>query len=143
MLARDEGASGPQIAATHRLWRRLGWAGGMAAGKQPRRCWRPRLAALAEKGITVEALARVRQIGSNTKGAKAATPSIAPPESHGHEAHHRTSALMTSCRGSPAIAASGEPFKSHASRLCGFRKAGRNWRSVRSTRAPGQSVAAP
>jgi hypothetical protein len=55
MLARDEGASGPQIAEA------MGWAPHTVRGF---------LAAVAKKGITIEVLERVRQVGPNKKGAK-------------------------------------------------------------------------
>jgi hypothetical protein len=55
MLRRDEGASGPHIAAE------MGWAPHTVRGF---------LAGLAKKGIAVSVLERVRQIGPNTDGAK-------------------------------------------------------------------------
>jgi hypothetical protein len=55
MLSRDEGASGPQIAHA------MGWAPHTVRGF---------LAGLAKKGITVDVLDRVRQIGPNKTGAK-------------------------------------------------------------------------
>ena len=55
MLARDEGASGPQIAEA------MGWASPTVRGF---------VAGLAKKGITVEVLERVRQVGPNRTGAK-------------------------------------------------------------------------
>jgi len=55
MLARDEGASGPQIAEA------MGWAPHTVRGF---------LAGVAKKGITIEVLERVRQVGSNKQGAK-------------------------------------------------------------------------
>jgi hypothetical protein len=55
MLARDEGASGPQIAEA------MGWAPHTVRGF---------LASLARKGIRVEVLERVRQVGPNKVGTK-------------------------------------------------------------------------
>jgi biotin operon repressor len=55
MLTRDEGASGPQIAEA------MGWA---------RHTVRGFLAGLTKKGIKVEVLERVRQVGPNKQGAK-------------------------------------------------------------------------
>jgi biotin operon repressor len=55
MLTRDEGASGPQIAEA------MGWA---------RHTVRGFLASLANKGIKVDVLERVRQVGPNRTGAK-------------------------------------------------------------------------
>jgi Protein of unknown function (DUF3489) len=55
MLARDEGVSGPQIAEA------MGWAPHTVRGF---------LAGLAKKGIKVEVLERVRQVGPNKQGAK-------------------------------------------------------------------------
>ena len=55
MLSRDEGASGPQIAHA------MGWAPHTVRGF---------LAGLAKKGITVDVLDRVRQVGPNKTGAK-------------------------------------------------------------------------
>ena len=55
MLRRDEGASGPQIAEA------MGWAPHTVRGF---------LAGLAKKGIKVDVLERVRQIGPNKTGAK-------------------------------------------------------------------------
>lgn len=55
MLSRDEGASGPQIAHA------MGWAPHTVRGF---------LAGLAKKGITVDVLDRVRQVGRNKTGAK-------------------------------------------------------------------------
>jgi hypothetical protein len=55
MLARDGGASGPQIAEA------MGWASHTVRGF---------LAGLAKKGIGVEVLDRVRQVGSGKQGAK-------------------------------------------------------------------------
>jgi hypothetical protein len=55
MLGRDEGASGPQIAEA------MGWAPHTVRGF---------LAGLAKKGITVDVLERVRQVGPNKTGAK-------------------------------------------------------------------------
>jgi hypothetical protein len=55
MPARDEGASGPQIAEA------MGWAPHTVRGF---------LAGLTKKGIRVEVLERVRQVGSNKVGAK-------------------------------------------------------------------------
>jgi hypothetical protein len=55
MLARDEGASGPQIAEA------MGWAPHTVRGF---------LAGLAKKGIKVDVLERVRQVGTNRQGAK-------------------------------------------------------------------------
>jgi hypothetical protein len=52
---RDEGASGPQIAEA------TGWASHTVRGF---------LAGLAKKGIAVEVLERVRQVGPNNAGAK-------------------------------------------------------------------------
>jgi predicted ArsR family transcriptional regulator len=54
MLTRDEGASGPQIAEA------MGWAPHTVRGF---------LASLAKKGVQVDALERVRQVGPNTTGA--------------------------------------------------------------------------
>ena len=54
MLGRDEGASGPQIAEA------MGWAPHTVRGF---------LAGLAKKGINVEVLERVRQVGPNKVGA--------------------------------------------------------------------------
>jgi hypothetical protein len=55
MLARDEGASGPQIAEA------MGWAPHTVRGF---------LAGLPRKGIRVEVLDRVRRVGPNKQGAK-------------------------------------------------------------------------
>jgi hypothetical protein len=55
MLARDEGASGPQIAEA------TGWAPHTVRGF---------LAGLAKKGIKVDVLGRVRQVGPDKQGAK-------------------------------------------------------------------------
>jgi biotin operon repressor len=55
MLRRNEGASGPQIAET------MGWASHTVRGF---------LAGLAKKGIQVDVLERVRQVGANKQGAK-------------------------------------------------------------------------
>jgi Protein of unknown function (DUF3489) len=55
MLARDEGASGPAIAEA------MGWAPHTVRGF---------LAGLAKKGIKVEVLERVRQVGPKSQGAK-------------------------------------------------------------------------
>jgi hypothetical protein len=55
MLRRNEGASGPQIAAA------MGWAPHTVRGF---------LAGLAKKGIKVEVLERVRQVGPNKTGTK-------------------------------------------------------------------------
>ena len=55
MLRRDEGASGPQIAAA------MGWAPQTVRGF---------LASLAKKGIKVDVLKRVRQVGPTRQGAK-------------------------------------------------------------------------
>jgi hypothetical protein len=55
MLRRDEGASGPQIAEA------MAWAPHTVRGF---------LASLAKKGIQLEVLERVRQIGPNKQGAK-------------------------------------------------------------------------
>jgi hypothetical protein len=55
MLARAEGASGPQIAEA------MGWAPHTVRGF---------LAAVAKRGITIEVLERVRQVGPNKQGAK-------------------------------------------------------------------------
>jgi hypothetical protein len=55
MLARDEGASGPQIADA------MGWAPHTVRGF---------LAGLARKGLKVEVLDRVRQVGPDKQGAK-------------------------------------------------------------------------
>ncbi len=55
MLRRQEGASGPQIAEA------MSWAPHTVRGF---------LAGLAKKGITVEVLERVRQVGSGKQGAK-------------------------------------------------------------------------
>jgi hypothetical protein len=55
MLARDEGASGPQIAKA------MGWAPHTVRGF---------LAGLAKRGIKVEVLERVRQVGFNKQGGK-------------------------------------------------------------------------
>jgi hypothetical protein len=55
MLGREGGASGPQIAAA------MGWAPHTVRGF---------LAGLAKKGIKVEVLERVRQVGPNKTGAK-------------------------------------------------------------------------
>jgi hypothetical protein len=55
MLARDEGASGPQIAGA------MGWAPHTVRGF---------LAGLARKGLKVEVLERVRQVGPDKQGAK-------------------------------------------------------------------------
>jgi len=55
MLGRDEGASGPQIGEA------MGWAPHTVRGF---------LAGLAKKGVTVEVLERVRQVGPNKQGAK-------------------------------------------------------------------------
>jgi hypothetical protein len=55
MLSRPEGASGPQIAEA------MGWAPHTVRGF---------LAGLAKKGITVEVVERVRQVGPNRTGAK-------------------------------------------------------------------------
>jgi hypothetical protein len=55
MLARDEGASGPQIAEA------MSWAPHTVRGF---------LAGLPRKGIKVEVLERVRQVGPNKQGAK-------------------------------------------------------------------------
>jgi hypothetical protein len=55
MLRRDEGASGPQIAEA------MGWAPHTVRGF---------LAGLAKKGIVVEVLERVRQVGPKKQGAK-------------------------------------------------------------------------
>jgi hypothetical protein len=54
MLARDEGASGPQIAEA------MGWAPHTVRGF---------LAGLGRKGIMVEVLERIRQVGPNKVGA--------------------------------------------------------------------------
>jgi hypothetical protein len=62
MLRRDEGASGPQIAAA------MGWAPHTVRGF---------LAGLAKKGIQLEVLERVRQVGPNKQGAKGTITSIA------------------------------------------------------------------
>ena len=55
MLRRDEGASGPQIADA------MGWAPHTVRGF---------LAGLAKKGIVVEVIERVRQVGPNNRGSK-------------------------------------------------------------------------
>jgi hypothetical protein len=55
MLRRDEGASGPQIAEA------MGWAPHTVRGF---------LAGLSKKGVTVEVLERVRQVGPNKQGAR-------------------------------------------------------------------------
>jgi predicted transcriptional regulator len=55
MLARNEGASGPQIAEA------MGWAPHTVRGF---------LAGLPKKGTAIEVLERVRQIGPNEAGAK-------------------------------------------------------------------------
>ena len=55
MLARDGGASGPQIAEA------MGWAPHTVRGF---------LASLAKKEIKVDVLERVRQVGPNRTGAK-------------------------------------------------------------------------
>jgi hypothetical protein len=55
MLRRNEGASGPQIAEA------MGWASHTVRGF---------LAGLAKKGIQVDVLERVRQVGPNKQGAK-------------------------------------------------------------------------
>jgi hypothetical protein len=55
MLTRDEGASGPQIAEA------MGWAPHTVRGF---------LASLAKKGVQVDVLERIRQIGPNRTGAK-------------------------------------------------------------------------
>ena len=55
MLRRNEGASGPQIAET------MGWASHSVRGF---------LAALTRKGVIVEVLERVRQVGPSKAGAK-------------------------------------------------------------------------
>ena len=55
MLRRDGGASGPQIAEA------MGWEPHTVRGF---------LAGLAKKGIKVEVLERVRQLGPNKQGAK-------------------------------------------------------------------------
>jgi biotin operon repressor len=55
MLRRNEGASGPQIAET------MGWASHTVRGF---------LAGLTKKGIQVNVLERVRQVGLNKQGAK-------------------------------------------------------------------------
>jgi hypothetical protein len=55
MLRRPEGASGPQIAEA------TGWAAHTVRGF---------LASLAKKGMAVEVVERVRQIGPNKQGAK-------------------------------------------------------------------------
>jgi hypothetical protein len=55
MLARDEGASGPQIAEA------MGWAPHTVRGF---------LAGVAKRGINVEVLERVRQVGPNKTGTK-------------------------------------------------------------------------
>ena len=55
MLSRPEGASRPQIAEA------MGWAPHTVRGF---------LAGLSKKGIKVEVLERVRQIGPNKQGAK-------------------------------------------------------------------------
>jgi hypothetical protein len=52
MLRRDEGASGPQIAEA------MGWASHTVRGF---------LAGLAKKGIKVDILERIRQIGPNKR----------------------------------------------------------------------------
>jgi hypothetical protein len=66
MLARDEGASGPQIAEA------MGWAPHTVRGF---------LGGLAKKGIRVEVLDRVRQVGPNKQGAKGSyTPLRSEPE---------------------------------------------------------------
>jgi hypothetical protein len=54
MLTRDEGASGPQIAEA------MGWAPHTVRGF---------LASLAKKGVQVDVLERVRQVGPNRTGA--------------------------------------------------------------------------
>jgi hypothetical protein len=55
MLRRNEGASGPQIAAA------MGWAPHTVRGF---------LAGIAKNGIKVDLLERVRQVGPNKQGAK-------------------------------------------------------------------------
>ena len=55
MLARDEGASGPQMVEA------MGWAPHTARGF---------LASLSRKGIVIKVLERVRQVGANQVGAK-------------------------------------------------------------------------
>jgi len=55
MLARDEGASGPQIAEA------MGWAPHIVRGF---------LVGLARKGIKVEVLGGVRQVAPDKQGAK-------------------------------------------------------------------------
>ncbi len=55
MLSRPEGASGPQIAEA------MGWAPHTVRGF---------LASLAKKGMAVEVVERVRQVGPNKQGAK-------------------------------------------------------------------------
>ena len=55
MLRREEGASGPAIAEA------MGWTPHTVRGF---------LAGLSKKGVTVEVLERVRQVGPNKAGAK-------------------------------------------------------------------------
>jgi Protein of unknown function (DUF3489) len=55
MLARDEGAGGPEIAEA------MGWAPHTVRGF---------LASLAKRGIEVDVLERVRQVGPKNVGAK-------------------------------------------------------------------------
>jgi predicted ArsR family transcriptional regulator len=55
ILSRPEGASGPQIAEA------MGWAPHTVRGF---------LAGLAKKGMAVEVIERVRQVGPNRQGAK-------------------------------------------------------------------------
>ena len=70
MLRRNEGASGPQIAET------MGWASHTVRGF---------LAGLSKKGVAVEVLERVRQVGPNKAAPRAATPSIASPMRPGND----------------------------------------------------------
>jgi hypothetical protein len=69
MLRRDEGASGPQIAEA------TGWAPHSVRGF---------LAGLARKGLKVEVLERVRQVGPDKQGAKGSYTVYRLGRSHGN-----------------------------------------------------------
>jgi Protein of unknown function (DUF3489) len=70
MLARDEGASGPQIAEA------MGWAPHTVRGF---------LAGLAKKGIKVEVLERVRQVGPDDPAPRAVIQSTTSPARQSHD----------------------------------------------------------
>jgi hypothetical protein len=85
MLARDEGASGPQIAEA------MSWAPHTVRGF---------LAGLPRKGIRIEVLERVRQVAPNKQGAKVAESVYRLVERPVlTESYHTVSARAFECRG--------------------------------------------